>query len=246
MSHIYSTRLLGSISGISWWRDRWFVRRPRYMLLSMVASVTSQLTKAISNRLWRNRQLGQAILWHGKCELQYTRWHFLDSDWALTLYSTALYTYSCAGVCTCNFLICSFDYRIVGKLLRENTFANFVDLGSSVKVSPRKKCVGGMGTLCILYCTVQHVHRLWVCLSRYPVCGDSTTVFFAKSHISAIRESFFSKVSCYIPYLLSKIFRVFNFGTSLQIQKSTQNFPELRYYPLLRYTIMPIQMIVRE
>ena len=45
----------------------------------------------------------------------------------------------------------------------------------------------------ILYYTVQHVHTLWVCLIRYPVCGKSAKVFFVKSHISSIHESFFPR-----------------------------------------------------
>ena len=78
-------------------------------------------------------------------------------------------------------------YSIAGNL-REKTFANFVDLGPSVKVFSTKKRRVLNGFLA--YYTIQHVHKLWVCLSRYPVGGESTKVIFVKSHISLIRESF--------------------------------------------------------
>ena len=50
----------------------------------------------------------------------------------------------------------------------------------------------GLLRMRMLYYTVQNVHRLWVCLNRYPVCGKSAKVLFTKAHtsISSIRESF--------------------------------------------------------
>ena len=81
-----------------------------------------------------------------------------------------------------------------GKLLREKTFANFVDLGAFMKVFSTKKG-------CEHQWFIVHTHTLLhytacssivgqVCLSQYPVCGESTKVFSAKSYISSIRESF--------------------------------------------------------
>ena len=85
-----------------------------------------------------------------------------------------------------------------GKLSREKTLANFVYLGPFVKVFFTKR-----GEAIVSFIThantVEHVHRLWVCLAQYPVCGESTKVFSSKSYISSIRESFNSpsEVSCY-------------------------------------------------
>ena len=76
-----------------------------------------------------------------------------------------------------------------GKLLREKTFANFMDLGAFVKVFSTIK--GHKDSRFIAHAHILlHYTRLLVCLSQYPVCVESTKVFFVQSYISLIHESF--------------------------------------------------------
>ena len=52
------------------------------------------------------------------------------------------------------------------------------------KFSPPKGCVAQMGLLHMrmLFYTIQHIHRLWVCLSRYPILQTILELFCQKKY----------------------------------------------------------------